>query len=119
MTDELKSALKMLSEKYNIEPTKLRIKISMPNKDLKYHIMENGTDIDETNVATALNLNTVKAFGAGIKLNSLFDKLSEKNQINKSNMNVRIFTKSEDFTPEYYLFDNQSPIKKLALEDIN
>ncbi len=119
MQDTLRNAIRTLSQKYEIEPKKIRIKISKPNKDLVYHIMENGEEIAETNLASALNLSTLKAFAAGIKLNSIFDKLSQNNQINKSTMNARIYTTSDDFSPEIYLFDSTVAKKRLTLEDFD
>ena len=120
MTEELHKAVVSLSEKYDVDPLILRIKISKPNRDLEYHVMRNSEIIDETNIATVLNIMPLKAFVVGVKLNSIFNKLAESNQIEKSRMNVRIYIKSvEDTSPHIYLFDDTKAVRKVALEEIN
>ncbi len=119
MQDTLRNAIRTLSEKYEVDPLKFRINISKPNKDLEYHIMSYNKIISSTNLASALNLGTLKAFAAGIKLNSIFSKLSNENQIEKSRMNVKIYTKSDDFTPLLYLFDGEVAKRKIELAEFD
>ena len=117
--DALKNAIRSLSSRYGIDTLKLRIKISKPEKKLEYHIMQNDKIVDETNVATALNLTSVTAFMVSTKLNSVFKKLSENNHVPQSNMNIRMYTKSpEDCLPQIYLFDGTTAKRKVALEEI-
>ncbi len=119
MTEDLQRAVISLSEKYDIDPLTLRLKISKPDKDLEYHIMKNSEIIGDTNIATVLNLNTLKAFAVGVKLNQVFNKLADSNQIEKSRMNVRIYIKSVDDTePHLYLFDDTKAIRKVLIEEL-
>lgn len=116
--DVLRNAISSLSEKHNLATMDLRIKISKPEKKLEYHIMNKGDVIQETNLATALNLNTMVAFMVGNKLSAIMDSLVSKYQIPPSEINVRIYTKSEDCTPLLYLFDGSEAKEKIDLDNL-
>lgn len=116
--DALKNAISSLSEKHNLAPTDLRIKISKPEKKLEYHIMNKGDIIQETNLATALNLNTMVAFMVGNKLSAIMESLVSKYKIAPDKINVRIYTKSEDCSPLLYLFDGSDAKEKIDLESL-
>lgn len=115
---KLQRALLNLSKKFNIVPTELRIRISKPKGSLEYEIMQNAEIVRETNLATALNLNYLEAFAVSVKLDSVFSDLSKQNGLDVNNMNVRIFTKTDDCYPSLYLFDGTSPKKALRLEEL-
>ncbi len=117
--DELKHAIKTLSGKYEVDPLSLRIKISRPKKELEYHIMQNAKTLDETNIATVLNMNPAKAFFANVKLTSAFKALSSNSGIDASRMNVRLYIKSlEESRLHVYLFDGTEPKQEVPIEDI-
>jgi hypothetical protein len=116
--DTLKSAISSLSKKHQIHTSELRIRISKKEDSLKYEIMKNKDILDETNLATALNLNTITAFMVGNKLNTIIDSLSKNYQVSLSTINVRIYTKTEDCSPLLYLFDGVTPKLPLNLDDI-
>lgn len=116
ITETLKSALRSLSKKHEIGEKEVRIKIYKPNGSLKYDIMKNSERLEETNIATALNLNSVVAFMVGNKLNTIFDSLVDDFKIDVKTLNVRIYTKTDDCEPLLYLFDGATPQKQL---DIN
>lgn len=114
--DTLKTAIRSLSKKHSMQPTELRIKISKNNNDLRYEIMKNKEILEETNVALALNLNSITAFWVGNKLNSIMDNLINEYQVPKEQINVRIYTKdTERCEPMLYLFDGTSPKTSLDL----
>ena len=75
--DTLKNAIRSLSNKHGIKEKELRIKISKPKGSLRYEIMKNSEVLEETNVATALNLNTVVAFMVGNRLNAIVDSIAK------------------------------------------
>ena len=93
----------------------LRIKISKPNGSLKYEIMKRSDVLEETNIATALNLNTVVAFYVGNKLKAIFESVSKEYNLPENKMNVRIYTKQDDCEPSLYLFDEATAKAQLDL----
>jgi hypothetical protein len=114
--ETLKTALRRLSEKHGVKETELRIKISKPEESLKYEIMKNSEILEETNVATALNLNSVVAFMVGNKLKNIIDSIAKEYSIKEDRVNVRIYTKTNDCEPLLYLFDETNAKSPL---DIN
>lgn len=116
--ESIVNAIRSLSKKHEIHTTELRIRISKKDDSLKYEIMKNKDILEETNLATALNLNMVSAFMVGNKLNTIIDSLSKNYQVSLSAINVRIYTKTEDCTPLLYLFDGVTPKTPLNLDEI-
>jgi len=115
--DTLKTAIRSLSNKHGINEKEIRIKISKPDSSLKYEIMKNSEVLEATNIATALNLNTVVAFMVGNRLNTIVDTIAKQNSIPEELVNVRIYTKTDDCEPLLYLFKETSPVKALNLDD--
>jgi hypothetical protein len=113
--DTLKNAINLLGKKHNVDVKELRIRISK-NKDdaLKYDIMKNKEVIEQTNVASALNISSIVAFMVSNRLNSIMDSLIKEHKSN--NINVRIYTKTDDCEPLAYLFDNKEPKCPLDIE---
>lgn len=116
--ESLVNAISSLSKKHQIHTSELRIRISKKEDSLKYEVMKNRDILEETNLATALNLNTITAFMVGNKLNTIIDSLSKNYQVSLSTINVRIYTKTEDCNPLLYLFDGVTPRIPLNLDDI-
>jgi len=114
--DTLKSAIRSLSSKYGVGEKEVRLKISKPDGSLSYEIMKNSEILDKTNVATALNLNTVVAFMVGNRLNTIIDSLSKEYGVPESTINVRIYTKTDDCEPLLYLFDGINAKSPLDIE---
>jgi hypothetical protein len=112
----LQNAIKQLSAKHQIGEKEIRIKISKPNNELKYEIMKNSDVLEETNVATALNLNAVVAFMVGNRLNAIIDSIAKEYKIPENNINVRIYTKTDDCEPLLYLFKDTSPVEALDID---
>ena len=120
--EALKTAIRSLSKKYDIGEKEVRLKI-FKTADMKgegyhldYSIMKNSEILEQTNLATALNLASIPAFMVGNRLNSIIDSLVKEYGIPKSSISVRIYTKTDDCEPLLYLFDGVTP--KVAL-DIN
>jgi hypothetical protein len=116
--ETLANAISSLSKKHNVHKNELRIKISKPNNKLNYEIMKNGDVIEETNLATALNINTITAFIVSTRLETIIINLSKEYKIPESNINVRIYTKSEDCSPMLYLFDGVTPKSPLDVDTL-
>ena len=116
--DTLTSAIRSLSKKYNIQPVEVRIRISRPSDSLKYEIMRNTEVLEETNLATALNINAITSFMVGNKLNTIVDSLVSDYQVPSNKINVRIYTKTEDCEPMLYLFDGVTPKAPLNIDDL-
>jgi hypothetical protein len=115
--ETLKNAIRSLSNKHRISEKELRIKISKPDNSLKYEVMKNSEVLEETNIATALNLNTIVAFMVGNRLSTIIDTISKQNSISEELVNVRIYTKTEDCEPLLYLFKETNPVKPLNLDE--
>jgi hypothetical protein len=113
--ETLQNAIRSLSNKHGISEKDLRIAISRPNKNLRYEIMKNGDILEETNIATALNLNSVVAFMVGNRINAIVDSIAKDYKIDQSKLNVRIYTKTEDCEPLLYLFEGKTPVTALDL----
>ena len=116
--DTLKNAIRSLSKRHSIGEKELRICISKPEKDLKYDIMKNGVILETTNIATALNLNSMTAFAVSMKLNSVVGKISRDYNIPENRLNVRIYTKTDDCEPLLYLFDDKTAKESLDLDEL-
>jgi hypothetical protein len=114
--DTLKNAISLLSKKHNVNVVELRIKISKPENSLVYDIMKNKEVLEQTNIATALNLNSIVAFMVANRLSSIIDGLVVEHGIEESKINVRIYTKTEDCEPLIYLFDGKEPKCQLDIE---
>jgi hypothetical protein len=113
--DTLKNAIRSLSNKHGVDEKDLRICISRPQSNLKYEIMKNGDILEETNIATALNLNSVVAFMVGNRLSSIIDSISKEFSVESNKINVRIYTKTQDCEPLLYLFNGKTPVAPLEL----
>jgi hypothetical protein len=116
--DVLANAISSLSKKHNVKTSDLRIKISKPKKKLHYEILKNVEVIEETNLATALNINTVTAFMVSTRLESIIINLSKEHHIPESTINVRIYSKSEDCSPMLYLYDGVTPKAPLDVDSL-
>ena len=108
--ETLKTAIRSLSKKYDIGEKEVRLKIfKTADEEGKYHldysIMKNSEILEQTNLATALNLASIPAYMVGNRLNSIIDSLVKEYGIPKSSINVRIYTKTDDCEPLLYLFD--------------
>ncbi len=117
IAETLKNAIRSLSKKHNIDEKELRIKISKPEKSLVYEIMKNKDVLEQTNIATALNLNTAVAFIVGNRLSSIINSISIENDVPMESINVRIYTKTDDCKPLLYLFNSKTPVKELDLSN--
>ena len=115
--DTLKNAIRSLSNKHKISEKDLRIKISKPDDALKYEIMKNSEVLEETNVATALNLNTIVAYMVGNRLNQIIQSVSKDYSVPENVVNLRIYTKSEDCEPLLYLFESKNPVRALNIDE--
>jgi hypothetical protein len=114
--DTLKNAISFLSKKHSIDVKELRIRISKPEDVLRYDVMKNKEVLQQTNVATALNLNSIVAFMVSNKLSSIVDGLIKEYNMESDKINVRIYTKTEDCEPLIYLFDGKEPKCPLEIE---
>jgi hypothetical protein len=114
--ETLKNAIRSLSNRHGIGEKEVRIKISKPKDSLKYEIMKNSDVLEETNLATALNLNTITAFMVGNRLNTIVDSISKEYGVPESSMNVRIYTKTDDCEPLLYLFEETTPKQALDID---
>lgn len=114
--DTLRNAISSLSKKHGIQERDLRIRISKSDDKLKYEIMDKKDVLEETNVATALNLNSITAFMVGNRINTIVDSLSREFHIPESTLNVRIYTRTEDCEPLLYLFDEKNPKQQLDID---
>lgn len=114
--DTLKNAIRSLSKKHSIGEKEVRIKISKPSDSLRYEIMKNSDVLEETNLATALNLNAITAFMVGNRLNTIVDSLSKEHGVPENRINVRIYTKTDDCEPLLYLFDETAPKQALDID---
>lgn len=115
--DTLKNAIRNLSAKYEVGEKEIRIKISKPNGNLKYEIMKNSVVLEETNVATALNLNAVVAFMVGNRLSAIVDSLVNDFGVAEDKVNVRIYTKTDNCEPLLYLFNDTTPVQGLDIDN--
>jgi hypothetical protein len=72
--------------------------------------------LEQTNVASALNLTSIVAFMVSNRLNSIIDELVKEHKIETNKINVRIYTKTEDCEPLIYLFEDKEPICLLDID---
>ena len=114
--DTLSNAIRSLSNKHQIRPNDLRIKISKSKDSLKYEILKITDVLEETNFATASNVNTITSFMVGNRLNMIIDGLIKEYNVPKESINVRIYTKTEYCEPLLYLYDGGKPKQPLDLE---
>jgi hypothetical protein len=115
--ETLSNAIRSLSKKHEVEPVDLRIKISKKKDSLRYEIMQKTDVLEETNLATALNLNTIAAFMVGNRLNTIMDGLIKQYNVSEDTINVRIYTKTDDCEPMLYLFDGGKPKQPLDIKE--
>jgi hypothetical protein len=78
--------------------------------------MKNAHVLEETNVATALNLNSVVAFMVENRISSIVDSLVKQYALPESKINIRIYTKTADCEPLLYLFNETTPVEPLETE---
>ncbi len=114
---KLQRALSNLSKKLDISPKELRIKISKPEGKLEYEVMKSSSVVKKTNLATALNITPIETFLVSVKLDKVFADLAKDNCISINELNVRIFSKTNDCYPSLYLFSGTDPIKAIRLEE--
>ena len=117
----LKNAIRSLAKRYKVGEREIRIKVykgldERGKRCIRCGIMKNSDDLDDINVATALNLMTIIAYQVENKLNEIIDSLSSEYKIPENELNVRIYTKTDDCEPLLYLFDKTKAEKPL---DIN
>jgi len=117
IVDILQNAIRKLSAKHETVPTELRIRISKKADNLRYEILRKSEVLEETNLATALNIQPITAFMVGNKLHKIMDKIAMDYGINDETVNVRIYTKKSDCEPLLYLFDGATPRQELDINE--
>ena len=130
---KIQKGLKDCSEKYNIAPKDIRVKISKEisigrmgkSETIKSFVMSNNAVIKDTEgkdtqiaIKNLLQLNPMEEMFLNKYLKGAFTKLSLKNKIEEEGINARIFTTSLDFNPSIYLYKGEIAVTPITVEDL-
>jgi hypothetical protein len=119
--EKIRIGLKKCSFDNNIHWKTVRIKISKSNGILggiKLHLMSSSNMLGELSLNKVLELNTMESMVVSKYVDDKLTKLSEKFKIDKKDINGRLYTKKEDFTPQLYIFNDKTPVKEIGVQDL-
>lgn len=119
---KIQNALKKCSLDSSIDKRDIRVKIVIDKGFIADSVrcsLLNKTDfVHDIEIRNLLGLNPMEAILVSKYLSGTLGKLAEKENIPKENVNARIYTKSEDYTPSVYLYNLGKAIRPITVEEL-
>jgi hypothetical protein len=127
VTETLRKALIHCSKKYSIGILELRLRVFSKDEtgNPAYGLMnktENTCALtleqDVLNIGSFDVIGKMKAAAIQGKMKDLIAKLAKQNSCKVSEVEARIFTRSESAEPSLYLFINLKPLRELSISEL-
>jgi hypothetical protein len=119
---ELKSALRRMSEKNKVHHEALRLMITKPNGSLGYYILDGSEIISPETIDNILGIGKIDVMNKReVVPNFLSDaivRLSNENDINVTEANIRIYANNGSFEPKAHLFNGAKAVKEIEIENL-
>lgn len=119
---KIQNALKKCSLDSSIDKKDIRVKIVIDKGFIADSVrcsLLNKTDfVHDIEIRNLLGLNPMEAILVSKYLSGTLGKLAENENIPKENVNARIYTKSEDYTPSVYLYNSGKAIRPITIEEL-
>jgi hypothetical protein len=119
---KIQTALEKCSTDSSIDKKDIRIKLSIKKglivNDTRCVLMNKKDDLHEIDLRTLLNINPMQSLAVGKYLSSTLSGLAKKEGIKDTDVNARIFTKSEDFYPSVTLFNENKKVREITVEEL-
>jgi len=119
---KIQQALEKCSLDSSIDKRDIRVKIVIDKgfiaNDVKCSLLNKTDFVYDIELRNLLGLNPLQAKLVSNYLSGTLKKLSEKNNIPDKDINARIYTKSDDYLPLVYLYNQGKAIKPITVEEL-
>ena len=119
---KIQTALKSCAEINGIQPKEVRVRITRKKgfvvSTVKCDVLRKTDVVSEASLKDLLGLNPVQAPLVNTYLSDALSKFAVKEGIDADGVNGRFYTTSEDFTPRLYLYDKESPVREIKIEEL-
>jgi len=119
---KIQQALEKCSLDSSIDKRDIRVKIVIDKgfiaNDVKCSLLNKTDFVYDIELRNLLGLNPLQAKLVSNYLSGTLKKLAEKNNIPDKDINARIYTKSDDYLPLVYLYNQGKAIKPITVEEL-
>jgi len=122
IVSKIQSALKSCAESNGIPTKEVRVRISRKKgfiaSTVKCDVMKKMDSISEVSLKDLLGLNPIQAPLVNTYLGNALANFAKKENIDENSVNGRFYTTSDDFNPRLYLYNNDTPIREIKIEEL-
>ena len=119
---KIQLALKKSSEDSSIDKKDIRIKISITKgfikDDIRLSLMKNTDYLHDLDIKTLLGINALELIFVNTFLCKTLTNFSKELGVSEKDIDARIYTKSDDFTPLVYLYSANKPVRPITMEEL-
>lgn len=119
---KIQQALEKCSLDSGIDKKDIRVKIVIDKgfiaNNVKCSLLNKTDFVYDIEIRNLLGLNPMEAILVSKYLSGTLGKLADNENIPKENVNARIYTKSEDFTPSVYLYNLGKAVRPITVEEL-
>lgn len=114
-------ALKKCAEENNIPPKDVRVRISKSKgflvSSIKSDVLSKSSYIKDADLQSLLGITPLQTPLLKGLLSKTLSDFAKKENIPEENINGRFYTTKEDFTPQLYLFNGNTPVREVKVEE--
>jgi hypothetical protein len=119
---KIQRALEKCSLGSGIDKKDVRVKIVIDKgfiaNNVKCSLLNKTDFVYDIEIRNLLGLNPMEALLVSKYLSGTLGKLANNENIPTENVNARIYTKSEDYTPSVYLYNMGKAIRQITVEEL-
>ena len=119
---KIQDALRKCSIDSSIDKKDIRVKLSIKKgfiaNDTICMLMNKKEDLHEIDLRTLLDINPMESIYVSNFLSKTLSALAKKEGIKDTDVNARIFTRQEDYSPSVYLFNVNKSIREITVEEL-
>lgn len=120
--NKVQLSLKDCAEKNGIPNQEVRIRISRKKgfmaSTIKCDLMRKNESVCELNLKDLLGLNPITSSLVNTYLSNSLEKFANNENVDEHSINGRFYTTCEDYTPRLYLFNGESPLREVKIEEL-
>lgn len=122
IVSKIQSALKSCAESNQIPTKEVRVRIARKKgfiaSTIKCDVMRKTDSVSEVSLKDLLGLNPIQAPLVNTYLGNALANFAKKENIDENTVNGRFYTTSDDFNPRLYLYNNDTPIREVKIEEL-
>jgi hypothetical protein len=119
---KIQLALKKCSEESSIDKKDIRIKLSITKgfikDEVRLTLMKNTDYLHDLDIKPLLGINALEVMIVNTFLCNTLSKFSKELNVSEKDIDARIYTRSDDFTPLVYLYSDNNPIRPITMEEL-